>query len=222
MNDVGGDFYDVIAHGDERWMLVIGDVCGKGARAAGVTALARHTLRTAAMLGLSPTRMLETLHRALRDQPAGSDLCTVCLVTVERRAAHAALTVTLAGHPPPLLIDPAGARTQLGTPGTLLGVLDPIEVSEVAVELHPGETLLLYTDGLPEAGRSAAPEEESLFELSAAAAGSSLAELLERLENGALQRANGSLRDDIALLAIRLSASEVTPGAAADRVPVQG
>ncbi|MCW3020145.1 MAG: hypothetical protein JWN10_2453 [Solirubrobacterales bacterium] len=222
LNDVGGDFYDVLSYGAERWMLVIGDVCGKGARAAGVTALARHTLRTAAMLGVAPAGMLETLHRALRDQPAGSDLCTVCLVTVEPLAAHAALTVTLAGHPPPLLVDADGARTQVGEPGTLLGVLDPIEVSEVDVELHPGQTLLLYTDGLPEAGRSTAADEQSLFELSADAGRSSLDELLELLEQGALERANGSLRDDIALLAIRLRGSELTPGPASDRVSLHG
>ena len=83
LNDAGGDFYDVLAYGPERWMLVIGDVCGKGPRAAGVTALARHTLRTAAMLGQSPAGMLATLHEALRHQPQGADLCTVCLVTLE-------------------------------------------------------------------------------------------------------------------------------------------
>jgi phosphoserine phosphatase RsbU/P len=110
----------------------------------------------------------------------------------------------------------------VGKPGTLLGVLDPIEVSEVEVELHPGQTLLLYTDGLPEAGRPTAPDEQSLFELFSGAGRASLGELLELLERGALQRANGSLRDDIALLAIRLSASGVTPGAASGRVPVHG
>ena len=69
LNEVGGDFYDVFPVGEGRWMLVIGDVCGKGPRAAGVTALARHTLRTAAMLGASPAGMLDTLHEALRRQP---------------------------------------------------------------------------------------------------------------------------------------------------------
>ena len=69
--------------GPDRWLLAIGDVCGKGPHAAGVTALARHTLRAAAMGGQSADAMLHTLHRALRRQPLGADLCTVCLVAVD-------------------------------------------------------------------------------------------------------------------------------------------
>ncbi|HSZ15042.1 MAG TPA: SpoIIE family protein phosphatase [Solirubrobacteraceae bacterium] len=205
LNDAGGDFYDVLPYGPGRWMLVIGDVCGKGPRAAGVTALARHTLRAAAMLGLRPAGMLGTLHEALRRQPAGADLCTVCLVTFERRKGHARLKVALAGHPPPLLIDADGACRKIGTHGTLLGVLDPIDIKEVNVELRAGETLLLYTDGLPEAGRAGAPlEEERLFELCAQASQLTLEGMLERIERAALEHAGGSLRDDIALLALRI------------------
>jgi PAS domain S-box-containing protein len=207
LNDVGGDFYDVLPYGDERWLLIIGDVCGKGARAAGVTALARHTLRTAATLGQTPAGMLDTLHNALRGQPLGADLCTVCLVTLERRDSHAQLTVALAGHPPPLLIDADGQYTEIGTPGTLLGVLDPIVVGEAKVELHAGQTLLLYTDGLPEADRTGAElDEQRLSQICAAAASATLDDLLGQIERAALERADGRLRDDIALLAARLSA----------------
>jgi PAS domain S-box-containing protein len=192
--------------GANRWLLVIGDVCGKGPRAAGVTALARHTLRAAAMLGQTPTGMLGTLHQALRQQPQGADLCTVCLVTLELHGAHARLTVTLAGHPPPLLIDAHGQCTQVGRPGTLLGVLDPIDIGEVDAELHAGETLLLYTDGLPEAGRAGLQlDEQRLFELCVEAASQpTLGGVLAQIEQAALQRADGRLRDDIALLALRL------------------
>jgi PAS domain S-box-containing protein len=204
LNDVGGDFYDVLAYGESRWMLVIGDVCGKGPRAAAVTALARHTLRTAAMLGLAPTAMLETLHAALREQPSGSDLCTACLVTLEPRGEGAQLTVTLAGHPPPLIIDVDGSHRQVGTPGTLLGVLDPIEISEVEVELEPGRTLLMYTDGLPEADRAGVQlGEQQLFESHLDQPDPTLVGLLTQIERAALRRANGRLRDDIALLALR-------------------
>jgi PAS domain S-box-containing protein len=204
LNDVGGDFYDVISYGTDRWLLVIGDVCGKGPRAAAVTALARHTLRTAAALGLTPTQMLDTLHAALRQQPSGSDMCTVCLVTLERHSTTVQLSVTLAGHPPPLIIDANGERRQIGTPGTLLGVLDPIDISEVDVELEPDQTLLLYTDGLPEADRKGMQlGEQTLFEPGVEGPSSTLGGLLSQIERAALRRANGRLRDDIALLALR-------------------
>jgi PAS domain S-box-containing protein len=205
LNDVGGDFYDVVPYGPDRWLLTIGDVCGKGPRAAGVTALARHTLRTAAMLGQTPNGMLRTLHAALSGQPPGADLCTVCLVVLERMPTHARLTVALAGHPQPLLIDRDGRATRLGTTGTLLGVIDPIEIHEVNAELRPGETLLLYTDGLPEAGRSDVQlGEERLLELCSEAPKLSAAGLLALIERAAVDHAQGTLRDDIALMALNV------------------
>ncbi len=208
LNDVGGDFYDVCAYGPGRWLLTIGDVCGKGPRAAGVTALARHTLRAAAMLGQTPTGLLQTLHDALRLQPAGADMCTACLVTVEPRDGQAHLTVTLAGHPPPILVPEEGEPRQVGTPGTLLGVLDSIKVSEVQLELTPGQTLLLYTDGVPEAGPTGRQlGEQGLLDVCAEAPGLSVEGLLERIERAAMEQAVGSLRDDIALLGLRMQPS---------------
>jgi serine phosphatase RsbU (regulator of sigma subunit) len=205
LNEVGGDFYDVFEAGGEAWMLVIGDVCGKGPRAAGATALARHTLRAAALSGQSPTRMLNMLHRALQTQPADADLCTVCLVRFQRSEETAHLRVALAGHPPPLLIDKDGESRQLGKPGTLLGVLDPIEVHEVSEEIGPGQTLLLYTDGVPEARHGdELLGEDGLRRLCHPAPKLSLDGLLDHIERGALAHAGGSLRDDLALLALRL------------------
>jgi PAS domain S-box-containing protein len=205
LNRVGGDFYDICECGQGRWMLAIGDVCGKGPRAAGVTALARHTLRAAAMLGQGPEGMLRTLHEALSLQPAGADMCTVCLVIVEPRDGRAQLTVALAGHPLPVLIDPAGSATQIGRPGTLLGVVDELRIHEVERELLPGETLLLYTDGVPEAG---APDrqigEAGLLALCGEAPTLSLESFLARIALAASERAPGGLRDDIALLGVRL------------------
>ncbi len=219
LNDVGGDFYDVIAYGEERWLLAIGDVCGKGPRAAGVTALARHTLRAAAIIGQTPAAMLGTLHEALRRQPPGADLCTVCLATLERSAVRTRLTVALAGHPPPLLIDAGGRCRSIGTPGTALGVFDPIDINEVDVELRDGQTLLMYTDGLHEAGTAALGlGEHGLFELCAGLSQPTLAGMLGELEHGALERAGGRLRDDIALLALRL-AEQAEEGADAGDTP---
>jgi serine phosphatase RsbU (regulator of sigma subunit) len=186
-------------------MLVIGDVCGKGPRAAGVTALARHTLRAAALSGHSPTQILEMLHRALQAQPADADLCTVCLVRLQRSGRSASLQIALAGHPPPLLVDRDGESRTVGKPGTLLGVLNPISVHETSCELHSGQTLLLYTDGVPEArhGKDLLGE-QGLRELCRQAPPLSLDGLLDRIERGALAHARGSLRDDLAMLAVRL------------------
>lgn len=97
----------------------------------------------------------------------------------------------------------------LGKPGTLLGVLDPVEISEVDAELRVGQTLVMYTDGLPEAGRSGRQlGEERLIELCAQAPQLTLSALLARIEQAAVERAGGRLRDDIALLAVRLRSAE--------------
>jgi sigma-B regulation protein RsbU (phosphoserine phosphatase) len=152
--------------------------------------------------------MLETLHRALRRQPPGADLCTACLVLVKPAPERLRLTVTLAGHPPPVLIDSRGDARQIGQPGTLLGVLEPIHFVEHEAELSAGETLLLYTDGIPEAGHSGeALGERGLIELCRKAPLLTLAQLLEHIEHVALERAEGSLRDDLALLGLRMRPS---------------
>jgi PAS domain S-box-containing protein len=208
LNEVGGDFYDVFDYDEDRTVLVIGDVCGKGPRAAGVTALARHTLRAAAIDGRSPAEMLATLHQALLRQPPGADMCTVCLIVLTREGRHEVrLTIALAGHPPPLLISPEGRVTEVGHSGTILGVVDPLSINESEITLQAGETLLLYTDGVTEAGR---PDrmlgEDGLLELCASAPELTLAGFLEHIEHAALARAQGLLRDDIALLALRIDA----------------
>lgn len=206
LNEVGGDFYDVFDYDDAQAMIVIGDVCGKGPRAAGVTALARHTLRAAAIGGQSPTEMLETLHQALLRQPPGADLCTVCLIMLTREKRSARMTIALAGHPPPLLIGGSGVVEQVGQSGTVLGVVSPVSVQESEIELGAGETLLLYTDGVIEAGRPGnLLDEDGLIDLCAAAPGLALTEFLEHIEQAAIARANGKLRDDIALLGLRLT-----------------
>jgi PAS domain S-box-containing protein len=206
VNEVGGDFYDLFECQTGRWMLVIGDVCGKGPRAAGVTALARHTLRAAALSDQSPAEMLRTLHRALRLQPPGADLCTVSLVQMTPGPDHARLTVALAGHQPPLLIDRNGDVAPLGEPGTLLGVVDPIDLVERDAELHGDQTLLMYTDGVTEAGRAGRQlGEQGLRGLCAQTVHLALDGMLEHIEHAVLERAAGRLRDDVALLAVRLN-----------------
>ena len=86
-NEVGGDFYDIFQTGPNRWAITIGDVCGKGADAAAVTALARHTLRATAIRGGDrPDELLRTLNDAmLVDNPTDFQFCTVAFAGLERR-----------------------------------------------------------------------------------------------------------------------------------------
>jgi PAS domain S-box-containing protein len=213
LNEVGGDFYDVFEYDHGAWLVLIGDVCGKGAQAAGVTALARHTLRAAAITGQPPAQMLDTLHRALMHQSDGLEPCTVCVVLVRPDNGRAKLTIALGGHHPPLLIGARDAVSPIGRAGTLLGAVDPIDVHETTAELRHGETLLLYTDGVIDAGRPLRPlGDHGLIDLCAGGANRPLGELLEHIRDETVSRAGGSLRDDVALLAVRLRSDGSTDG----------
>jgi PAS domain S-box-containing protein len=207
LNEVGGDFYDVFDYGEDCWMLVIGDVCGKGPHAAAVTALARYTLRAAAMSGQSMTEMLTMLHRALRRGSEPAELCTVCLVALAREPRGGRATIALAGHPPPLLIRPDGKIEQVGRIGTLLGAIEPLKIEETDVELSEDDTLLLYTDGVIDAGANGSQlGEDGLLELCVRARREdTLADVLRHVERAALEQSDGRLRDDLALLAVRLT-----------------
>jgi PAS domain S-box-containing protein len=204
LNEVGGDFYDVFERRGGSWAFEIGDVSGKGAEAAAVTALARHTVRTASLQPAAPSELLVTLNDALLVQRAGSEFCTVCLASLAL-GEHAILTVALGGHPPALVLRRSGEVEAVGEAGTLLGVFaDPV-LREVDAELHPGDTVLLYTDGVTEAGPAGGEiGEEGLARLLAGLRGLSPDEIVDAVEQAAVHAQDGKPRDDIALVAFAL------------------
>ena len=148
-NQVGGDFYDVFPQGDGSWVMVVGDVCGKGPQAAAVTALARYTLRAHAVAGLRPSYMLTRLNDALLRQRAPG-FVTVALARVELTDQGAHVDLATAGHPHPVLATGGGAVT-VGEVGTPLGIIEQPELPEIQLELGPGDLLAFYTDGVSEA-----------------------------------------------------------------------
>jgi len=155
-SEVGGDFYDVFETGD-GWALVIGDVSGKGPSAAAVTALARHTIRTASLSLTDPAEVLAMLNRAMflgRNEDEFEHFCTVHLTLLTARAEGGfMLCSAAAGHPPALLRrldEPTGAITTQGPP---VGWHDQPEFTTTGTVLLPGDVLLLYTDGFSEARR---------------------------------------------------------------------
>ena len=151
---LGGDLYDIFALPDGRWAIVIADVCGKGAPAATVTALARYTVRTAALEHDQPADVLAILNQALLADASDRPFVTACLMFVDSRhqlSSHATATITVAGHPLPLLRNAAGQVRPVGESGDLLGVLETPSFHTTTIDLQPGELLLLYTDGFSEA-----------------------------------------------------------------------
>jgi PAS domain S-box-containing protein len=205
--DVGGDFYDVFGTTEDQWYALVGDVCGKGSEAAAVTAMARYTIRAAAVRRRSPASILRTLSEAMLrqdDGEAGSGrFCTIACVHLDLARETVRATVACGGHPLPAILRADGSVEELGSAGTLLGLVESPDLHDVAGELNPGDTLVLYTDGLTEA---AAPERvwtpEELLETLRGAAGLPARGVVEHL----MAEAIGSLstpRDDIAVLALR-------------------
>ncbi len=145
-NEVGGDFYDVIVS-ERSWVAIIGDVVGKGAEAAALTALARHTLAAIIESTGDVGQALAVLNRRLRHRGDDKSLCTVCAVEV---TAGEAARVVSAGHPLPLLAS-AGTVRMVGHPSPMLGFVDDLQVAETAVDIRPGDRLVLYTDGVLDA-----------------------------------------------------------------------
>lgn len=141
---VGGDFYDVWEVQDS-WMVVIGDVTGKGIEAAALTALVRHTLRSASEFQASPAQLLSFVDATLKKRPALS-VCTALCVRLERDRA----TLAVGGHPLPLHITPRGIW-ELGEHGPLLGAFPDAQWQDFALQLQADSTLVAYTDGITDA-----------------------------------------------------------------------
>ncbi len=212
-NEVGGDFYDCFPTGDGEWALVIGDVCGKGAEAAAVTALARYTVRASATLHSDrPQVVLEDLNEAIRREGDDSRFCTVLYIALTPRADGVKARIATGGHPLPLLMRADGKVETAGRPGTLLGILPDPEIHTTEIFLAPGDTLVLYTDGVTEIS----PLDdrfgpEILADFVAGQVGSAPPVIARRIEEQVLEIGGGSARDDVAIVVLRVCPGIPTP-----------
>jgi PAS domain S-box-containing protein len=207
-NEVGGDFYDVFQRTDSSWIVALGDVCGKGAEAAALTALARYTLRAAAISDGAPRALMTSLNEAiLRDHDGaapGDRFMTAITGCLDLDPAHPVLTIGSAGHPPPVLVRADGTGEALDIGGRALGLLPGVEVGSRKVDLRPGDALLLYTDGVLDAGAPRTPlDVGELVAVACRASRGPAAEMARAVERAALDRANGAPRDDIAIVVLR-------------------
>jgi serine phosphatase RsbU (regulator of sigma subunit) len=204
-NQVGGDFYDLfgVAGG---WMAVIGDVTGKGPTAAAVTALARYTIRTAALYEPHPELVMRRLNEVLLADGDATQMCTaVCLMlTPSEDGGPVRGEFLCAGHPPPYVLHGPGQLEELCRPGPLLGAFDDATWEPATIELSPGDALVLYTDGVTDASSAGGRfGQERLEEVLRAAAGSDAGAIAEALDESLLAFQEGPQRDDVALLVLR-------------------
>jgi serine phosphatase RsbU (regulator of sigma subunit)/ketosteroid isomerase-like protein len=211
-NEIGGDFYDAfrIAGG---WMVVIGDVTGRGAQAASVTALARYTLRTAAALTGDPVIALETLNRDLLAR-RGAALCSVAAMAIDEDPSRP-VRLAIAGHPAPLLVD-RDTVVEATVSAPVLGAFPDASWGIEHVRVRPGQQLVVITDGVTES--TGVEERFGESRLRAALTGvSNPALAVQRVEVALNEFSEGPLDDDAAILAIAPTTAVAEPASVADR-----
>ena len=207
-DDVGGDFYDLFPLSRTTWGFFLGDVAGKGGDAAVITSLTRYTLRAAAIFDDDPVQVLHNLNVVLGQgfRPDGNRFSTIIYGNLTRRGDGFEVVLASGGHPPPLLFDADGGAYYVDTTGgQAVGLTDTPRFVANRFQLNPGDTLLLYTDGLTEAstgvGHERYDDRGALLRFakmhsptSAVAIVGAVQSLLERLGDG--------VEDDLAVLAL--------------------
>jgi phosphoserine phosphatase RsbU/P len=203
-SEVGGDFYDVVPASDDRWILVVGDVSGKGVQAATVTGLVRDVIRILVDDGKPMSEILCRVNRTLV-QRGGGRYCTLAMASVERRPDRTLeVCLHLAGHDRAVLVRADGKTSFVGEGGTALGLLETIASPSVTVTLGPGDSLIFYTDGVTERRRG-----RELFgsarlrDAATPLAGYPADVMAARLRSTTINFSVEEPRDDIAILVLR-------------------
>jgi len=205
-NEVGGDFYDLIETQGGCRLAVIGDVRGKGAAAAAVTALTRYTIRAVAMREDEPSAVLTALNEAMLRQLDDDQFCTVACARLEPAPGGFELGVVRGGHPAPLVVRADASVEAVAPQGRALGVfLDP-GLAVQKIRLGPGDAAVFYTDGITEAR---GPDgsffgEERLRALLRSCAGVDAPAIAQKLRDVTLEYGEGHARDDLAVLVLRV------------------
>jgi sigma-B regulation protein RsbU (phosphoserine phosphatase) len=207
-DDVGGDFYDLFPLTQDKWAFFIGDVSGKGAGAAAVTSLTRYTLRAAAVFDADPVAVLENLHAVLSQEfrDTVNQFATVIFGILTPQEGEFGIELASAGHLPPLVLGADGGARYVDTiGGRPVGIPMEPKFAAARIRLTPGDTLVLYTDGLTEArlGAGAGRYDDSgaLLEFAAAEAPTTASGIVAAIQS-LLDGFGSGVEDDVALLAL--------------------
>jgi phosphoserine phosphatase RsbU/P len=203
-SDVGGDFYDVFESARNDWSIVIGDVCGKGPEAAALAALVRYTTRAAAIQTRRPRLVLNLVNEVVLRQ-SEEQFCTAAYVRLRPEGDSARATISCAGHPHPLHLRAGGDVETVPCRGRVLGPFPDLASVDRIVRLDPGDSLLLYTDGVTDARNADGFfGEERLRDTLASCAGSSADDIAKALDRALNEFHGGKPRDDIAFVVLRV------------------
>jgi serine phosphatase RsbU (regulator of sigma subunit) len=219
---VGGDFYDVFPLAENRWLVAVGDVEGRGVEAAAVTGLVRHSLRSLMLTGATPSEALRHVNELLRaqtDDPGVSRptrFCSVAAAVVEVGGERVTMQLALAGHPQPLIAGRDGIARPVGILGGPLGALERPALADCFVELAPGQAIVMFTDGVTErrSGGHFFGEDGIARAVSGAHSGDA-EELATALDDAVRDFAPGELSDDVVILVLAVPARLVAAGAVA-------
>lgn len=203
---VGGDFYDVFPIADGRTAVLVGDIAGKGVEAAAAVGLARYTLRSTIALDPNPTTVITMINESLLEEER---MCTVAYAILEDHGDRFRLRVTLAGHPPAIVVGADGVMERLGEPCPPVGVMAELSPIEVERWLAPGDIVVIYTDGFAFSGLN--PPESVELALAKCEADDPDRLLDQMLGLLLADLAPRGPRDDIALLALRANWTGFAP-----------
>ena len=200
--DVGGDLYDVFRVGSATALLV-GDVCGKGAEAAALTAQLRFTARALSDEPCDPAHVLSMVDRKVQEHrdPDDGRFCTAVYLLLESHDGRKVCTAASAGHPLPLVVRADGSVEEIDCRGSLLFVVDRPSHRSVTFDLGAGDAVVLYTDGVTEArGEHGFLGDGALRSLLASCAGSSARSIADRVADAAIAHGAGLAHDDICVV----------------------
>jgi sigma-B regulation protein RsbU (phosphoserine phosphatase) len=206
--DVGGDFYDVMEIADGQWLVSIGDVCGKGARAAARTGLVRDVLRVLVRDGRPSARAFEQLNEMMLESHDPEQFATVALALISRQPVDGrpglAVELVLAGHDQPVLVCADGTARMVGRHGTAAGLIGDFAVYPTRHLLGPGDALVSYTDGITERRRGDEQFGQArLVRTLAAAAGGTAESLVAAVWRAVDGFSSEPQRDDIVVMVVR-------------------
>ncbi len=207
-DEVGGDFYDLFPLSQHKWGFFLGDVSGKGPGAAAVTSLTRYTLRAAAVYDDDPVAVLHNLNTVLRPEFRGDEprFSTVIFGVLTKEDNGFDIYLASGGHPPALFLGAGGEARYIDTDGGQpVGLIAEPRFVSRRLHLGPGDTMVLYTDGLTEArtgvGIERYDDQNALLEFAGARAPSSAVAITEAIRV-LLSGFGSGLQDDAAVLAL--------------------